>query len=225
MAVVPFNHIQKEYPAVEQMLENNSKAAVAHPMETGKSVLDGELAEAPQDVSSRWPSHGIDIFKTWCESVWRNSSEEDLSRIALFSHRNVLIKPLLALRTQTKLLRLTATAIRYLSAQKNSVEHFFGDCMANEITLGEDIVRGFLPTHKYGTIALQHQKSQRHQPRIDAIRVYAVKHGNLQALKFCMPPSGLELGAWISNQIIAGRRSTSRHRSKRKVLCSWTRPV
>lgn len=210
MAIVPFNHNQKEYQAVEQMLENHSNAVIVHPMGTDKSVIDSELAEAPQDVSFRWFSHSADIFKTSCESVRRNSPEKDLARIALFtyvkrlccsrqeretmaaqkldfvildelhrvcvSHRNVPAKPLLVLRPQTKLLGLTATAIRYLDAQKNSVEHFFGDCVANEMTLVEDIVRGFLPTHKYGTTVLQYQQ---HQLRIDVSRVYAAKHGNL----------------------------------------------
>lgn len=236
MAIVPFNHNRKEYHAVEQMLENHSNAVVVHPMGTNKSMIDGELAEAPRDVSFRWFSHSADIFKTLCERVRRNSPEKALFWTALFtyvkrlrcsrqeretiaaqkpaflilnvlhrvcvSHRNVPVKPLLALRPQTKLLRLTATAIRYLDAQKNSVEHFFEDCMANEMTLGEDIVRGVLPTHKYGTTVLQY----RHQPRIDVSRVCAAKHGNLQAPKFCVPPGGLELGAWTSNQIIARKK-------------------
>lgn len=236
MAIVPFNHNQKRYHAAEQMLENHSNAVVVHPMGTNKSMIDGELAEAPQDVSFRWFSHSADIFKTSCESVRRNSPEKDLFWTALFtyvkrlrcsrqeretmaaqkpdfiilnvlhrvcvSHRNVPEKPLLALRPQTKLLRLTATAIRYLDAQKNSVEHFFGDCIANEMTLGEDIVRGFLPTHKYGTTVLQYW----HQPGIDVSRVCAAKYGNLQAPKFCVPPGGLKLGAQTSNQIIARKK-------------------
>lgn len=163
MAIVSFNHNQKEYQAVEQMLENYSNAVVVHPMGTDKSVIDSELAEAPQDVSFRWFSHSADIFNTSCESVRRNSPEKDLARIALFtyvkrlrcsrqeretmaaqkldfvildelhrvcvSHRNVPVKPLLMLLPQTKLLGLTA-AIRYLDAQKNSMEHFFRDCVA-----------------------------------------------------------------------------------------------
>lgn len=236
MAIVPFNHNQKEYRVVEQMLENYSNAVVVHPMGTNKSMIDGELAEAPRDVSFQCFSYSADIFKTSCESVRRNSPEKALFWTALFtyvkrlccsrqkretmaaqkpdfiilnvlhrvcvSHRNVPVKPLLALRPQTKLLRLTATAIRYLDAQKNSVEHFFGDCIANEMTLGEDIVRGFLSAHQYGTTVLQY----RHRPGIDVSRVYAAKHGNLQAPKFCVPPGGLELGAWTSNQIIARKK-------------------
>lgn len=59
------------------------------------------------------------------------------------------------------------------------------------MTLGEDVVRGFLSTYKYGTMVLQHRQ---HQLRIDVSRVYAAKHGNLQAPKFCVPHQRLGVG-------------------------------
>lgn len=256
MAIVPFNHYQKEYHAVEQMLENHSNAAVVHPMGTNKSMIDGELAEAPQDVSFRWFSHSADIFKTSCESVRRNSPEKDLFWTALFtyvkrlrcsrqeretmaaqksdfiilnalhrvcvSHRNVPVKSLLALRPQTKLLGLTATAIRYLDAQKNRVEHFFGNCIANEMTLGEEISFGdfCLPIsmgRRYFSIGIS----------LELTSVVFMRRNTeiCRHLSSAYLPAGWSWGRGPAIRSSPARRSTSRHRPTRTVLHSWTKPV
>lgn len=97
------------------------------------------------------------------------------------------VETLLALCPQAKLLGLTATPIRYLDAQKDSVEHFFGDCVASEMTLGEAIVRGILPAPKYVTTVFQYQQQlQRYQARIDAIRsdgIRSIEQKYLDALR------------------------------------------
>lgn len=97
------------------------------------------------------------------------------------------VETLLSLCPQAKLLGLTATPIRYLDAQKDSVEHFFGDCVASEMTLGEAIVRGILPAPKYVTTVFQYQQQLRqYQARIDSIRsdgIRGIEQKYLDALR------------------------------------------
>lgn len=190
MAIILLNRNQKEYQVAEQMLENHSNAAVVHPMRTDKSVMDGELAKVPQDVSFRCFSYGADIFKTSCESVRRNSPKKDLARTALFTYvkrlrcsrqeRKAMAaqKPDFIILDEPHRVRVSNRnvqvefLIQYLDAQKNSVEHFFGDCVDRATVF------------RY-----------RQRPRIDISCIHAAKYGNLQAPKLCVPPGGLELGA------------------------------
>ena len=78
---------------------------------------------------------------------------DELHRVRV-SHRNVQVEFLTPM----------------LEAQKNSVEHFFGDCVDRATVY-------------------------RQRPRIDISCIHAAKYGNLQAPKLCVPPGGLELGA------------------------------
>lgn len=190
MAIILLNRSQKEYQVAEQMLEDHSNAAVVHPMRTDKSVIDGEVAETQQDASFRGFSHGANIFKTSCESVRRNSPKKDLFRTALFTcakrlqfsrlERKAMAAQKLDFIILDELHRVCVSnrnvqvefLIQYLDAQKNSVEHFFGDCVDRATVF------------RY-----------RQRPRIDISCIHAAKYGNLQAPKLCVPPGGLELGA------------------------------
>ena len=52
------------------------------------------------------------------------------------------VQRLLAMYSHSKVLGLSATAIRYLDNQRNMVEEIFEGNIASEMTLGEFIVRG-----------------------------------------------------------------------------------
>ena len=75
---------------------------------------------------------------------------------------------LLKLCPDAKLLGLTATNIRYLDNNRDMAEELFDCCVASDMTLGEAIVRGILPTPNYVTTVYQYQKDlARYQTRVD----------------------------------------------------------
>lgn len=59
------------------------------------------------------------------------------------------VTKLLAAHSSAKLLGLSATSIRYLDNQRDMAQELFDGCIASEMTLGEAIARGILPTPKY----------------------------------------------------------------------------
>lgn len=81
-----------------------------------------------------------------------------------------------------KLLGLSATSVRYLDGQRNMADELFDGNVANEMTLGEAIVRGILPAPKYVVGIYSYQKElEKYQRRIqraksrptrDAAQVY-----------------------------------------------------
>ena len=75
---------------------------------------------------------------------------------------------LLKLCPDAKLLGLTATNIRYLDNNRDMAEELFDSRVASDMTLGEAIVRGILPTPNYVTTVYQYQKDlARYQTRVD----------------------------------------------------------
>ena len=78
---------------------------------------------------------------------------------------------LLKLCPEAKLLGLTATNIRYLDNNRDMAEELFDGRVASDMTLGEAIVRGILPTPNYVTTVYQYQKDLAHyQTRVDNLR-------------------------------------------------------
>lgn len=59
------------------------------------------------------------------------------------------VAKLLEVHSSAKLLGLSATSIRYLDNQRDMAQELFDGCIASEMTLGEAIARGILPTPKY----------------------------------------------------------------------------
>lgn len=59
------------------------------------------------------------------------------------------VTKLLEAHSAAKLLGLSATSIRYLDNQRDMAQELFDGCIASEMTLGEAIARGILPTPKY----------------------------------------------------------------------------
>ena len=90
---------------------------------------------------------------------------------------------LLKLCSDAKLLGLTATNIRYLDNNRDMAEELFDSRVASDMTLGEAIVRGILPTPNYVTTVYQYQKDlARYQTRVDNLRSAGIQDVNQKYL-------------------------------------------
>jgi len=90
---------------------------------------------------------------------------------------------LLKLRPNAKLPGLTATDIRYLDNNRDMAEELFDGHIANEMTLGEAVVRGILPTPKYVTTVYQYQKTlAKYQVRVGNLRTPGIQDANQKYL-------------------------------------------
>ena len=90
---------------------------------------------------------------------------------------------LLKLCSDAKLLGLTATNIRYLDNNRDMAEELFDSRVASDMTLGEAIVRGILPTPNYVTTVYQYQKDlARYQTRVDNLRSPGIQDVNQKYL-------------------------------------------
>lgn len=63
MAIQLFEHNQRAYIAVEDMLARVGKAAVIHPTGTGKSYIAFKLIESHPDASFLWLSPSDYIYE------------------------------------------------------------------------------------------------------------------------------------------------------------------
>ena len=99
-------------------------------------------------------------------------------------HWGESVRSLLELCPQAKLLGLTATNIRYLDNNRDMAEELFDGHVASEMTLGEAIVRGILPTPKYVTTVFRYQKElAKYQARVDSLRSLGVQDVNQKYLE------------------------------------------
>ena len=90
---------------------------------------------------------------------------------------------LLRLCPDARLLGLTATNIRYLDNNRDMAEELFDSRVASDMTLGEAIVRGILPTPNYVTTVYQYQKDlARYQTRVDNLRSAGIQDVNQKYL-------------------------------------------
>ena len=90
---------------------------------------------------------------------------------------------LLKLCPEAKLLGLTATNVRYLDNNRDMAEELFDGRVASDMTLGEAIVRGILPTPNYVTTVYQYQKDlARYQTRVDNLRTPGIQDVNQKYL-------------------------------------------
>ena len=90
---------------------------------------------------------------------------------------------LLKLCPEAKLLGLTATNVRYLDNNRDMAEELFDGRVASDMTLGEAIVRGILPTPNYVTTVYQYQKDlARYQTRVDNLRSAGIQDINQKYL-------------------------------------------
>ena len=94
------------------------------------------------------------------------------------------VRKLLELCPDAKLLGLTATNIRYLDNNRDMAEELFDGHIASEMTLGEAIVRGILPTPKYVTTVFRYQNElAKYQARVDSLRSPGVQDANQKYLE------------------------------------------
>ncbi|WP_302275117.1 Helicase associated domain protein [Faecalibacterium prausnitzii] len=90
---------------------------------------------------------------------------------------------LLKLCLDAKLLGLTATNIRYLDNNRNMAEELFDGHIASDMSIGEAVVRGILPTPKYVTTVYQYQKTlAKYQARVDNLRAPGIQDVNQKYL-------------------------------------------
>lgn len=97
-----------------------------------------------------------------------------------------------------KLLGLSATNVRYLDNMRDMADELFEGHIASEISLGEAIVRGILPTPKYVTTVFRYQNElERYQKQVRTMRPAALRDVNqkyLDALRRALEQAdGLEL--------------------------------
>lgn len=174
MSIHLFEHNQKAYEAVTEMLEKDGMAAVIHPTGTGKSMIAFKLVEEHPLNHFLWLSPSEYIYQTQVEnlnmkfpnilfmSYSRLMKNEDCIEtlhpdyiILDEFHRcgarewGKSIKKLLDTYPDARRLGLSATNIRYLDNQRNMAEEIFNGKIASEMTLGEAIVREILPEPKY----------------------------------------------------------------------------
>ena len=174
-----FEHNETAYISAVQMLTETGKAAVIHPTGTGKSFIAFKLCEDNADKKICWLSPGEYIFKTQCENLTATGSAVPnniafftYAKLMLMTDAELeKIKPdyiildefhrcgaemwgqgvkrLLNMYSDTPVLGLTATNIRYLDNRRDMADELFNGNIASEMTLGEAIVRGILNPPKY----------------------------------------------------------------------------
>ena len=174
MSIHLFEHNQKAYEAVTEMLEKDGMAAVIHPTGTGKSMIAFKLVEEHPLNHFLWLSPSEYIYQTQVENLnmkFPNIQFMSYSRLMKNKDRIETLYPdyiildefhrcgarewgksigkLLNTYPDARRLGLSATNIRYLDNQRNMAEEIFNGKIASEMTLGEAIVREILPEPKY----------------------------------------------------------------------------
>ncbi len=200
MAIMLYEHNLTAYQAALSFMNKAGKAAIIHPTGTGKSFIGFKLAEDHPDARILWLSPSEYIVKTQLENLRKEGGEEGNNIIFLTYARLMLmteeeigslhpdfcimdeyhrcgarqwqtgVNRLIQSYPQAKLLGLSATNIRYLDNQRDMAEELFDGNIASEMTLGETIVRGILPSPVYVLSVYAYQKElERYRNRIDAI--------------------------------------------------------
>ena len=174
MSIHLFEHNQKAYEAVTEMLEKDGMAAVIHPTGTGKSMIAFKLVEEHPLNHFLWLSPSEYIYQTQVENLnMKFPNIQFMSYSRLMKNEDCIetlhpdyiildefhrcgarewgksIKKLLDTYPDARRLGLSATNIRYLDNQRNMAEEIFNGKIASEMTLGEAIVREILPEPKY----------------------------------------------------------------------------
>ncbi|MDO4174044.1 MAG: Helicase associated domain protein [Eubacteriales bacterium] len=213
MSVELFAHNRQAYESARVMLERDKKAAIIHPTGTGKSFIGFQLAEDHCDQVICWLSPSEYIVHTqmenWKEAGGNtlanicfftyarlmNLTETEMEEI----HPDYIVldefhrcgaemwgegvHKLLKLFANVPILGLSATAIRYLDNQRDMAEELFDRRIASEISLGEAIVRGILPTPKYVTTIFHYQKElEKYQNRVFTMRSTGIRDINQKYL-------------------------------------------
>ncbi|MFI3227931.1 MAG: Helicase associated domain protein [Clostridia bacterium] len=198
-----YEHNEQAYKSVVERFEKVNKTSVIHPTGTGKSYIAFRLCEENPDKKICWLSPSEYIFKTQIESLLHKGEDVPQNiqfftyakLIYMTETEFEEIKPdfiildefhrcgaelwgekvelLLENNQNSKVLGLTATHIRYLDNARDMVDEIFDGDIASEITLGEAIVRGILPTPKYIT-AIYEKAIERYETKVKKLKNKAV---------------------------------------------------
>jgi len=183
-----FAHNRSAYDAAVAMLAENGKAAIIHPTGTGKSFIGFKLCEDHPEKTVCWLSSSEYIFKTQIENWKQAGGAElgnmrffTYAKLTLMTEEDLsLIEPdyiildefhragakawgtgvrnLLEAYSDTPVLGLSATNIRYLDDRRDMADELFDGNVASEMTLGEAIVRGILAAPKYVVSLFSYQQ-------------------------------------------------------------------
>lgn len=172
-----YEHNQRAYEAVLDILVEAGKAVVIHPTGTGKSFIAFKLVEDHPNEHFVWLSPSENIYRTQLENTGETFPNiQFITYAKLMNMENAKIETLnpdfiimdelhrcgapmwqrgverlLEAYPNAQLLGLTATPIRYLDNQRDMSQELFDGCVADEMTLGEAIATGILPAPKYVT--------------------------------------------------------------------------
>ena len=214
MAIELFKHNQEAYTAVVQMLQATGKAAVIHPTGTGKSFVAFKLCEDHQEKTICWFSPSSYIFETQLENwknaggsdlgnirffTYARLINMTPDEIAAIQPEYIIldefhrcgadmwgqgVQNLLNVFSNTPVLGLSATAIRYLDNQRDMADELFDGNVASEMTLGEAIVRGILNPPKYVLSVFSYRKDlEKYEKRIQRAKSKAVRDEGEQYLE------------------------------------------
>lgn len=201
-----FEHNRTAYDKVCAMLAARGKAAVVHPTGTGKSFIAFKLAEDNPSSRVLWLSPSEYIFRTQLENLKRACGVElsnisfltyaklmlaDEEMIKAYSLDYIIldefhrcgaemwgkgVERLLSLYSQTPVLGLSATNIRYLDNHRDMADELFDGNIASEMTLGEAVVRGILTPPEYVLSVYSCSKDiEKYQTRIRKAKTKAMR--------------------------------------------------
>lgn len=200
MGIQLFKHNAEAYSRAVRLLENTGRAAVIHPTGTGKTYIAFKLCEDNAGSRILWLSPSEYIFKTQLENARRdgfsaknitfltysallNRTDEDI--VALAPDFIVLdefhragaeewgrrVKYLLDYYAGIPVLGLSATNVRYLDNSRDMAEELFEGNVVSQMTLGEAIVRGILPSPKYITALYEYgEQLKKYERKVSHIK-------------------------------------------------------
>lgn len=141
-----------------------------------------------ENLSDASPDTILDNVKYFTYARLMNMTDEEIAEItpdyivldefhrAGAEYWGAGVQKLLSAYPQSRLLGLSATAIRYLDNQRNMADELFDGNIASEMTLGEAIVRGILNPPKYVLSIFSYQDSLvKYEMRVKKAQNKAVK--------------------------------------------------
>ena len=198
LKLYPHNH--EAYIKVEQMLQEQGKAAVVHPTGTGKSYIAFALIISHPDKTFLWLSpnkyiyttqievlrkgqgitlHNV-VFRTyaWVTYNWKRLLDMAFDYVILDEFHRLGAKcwgegvmQVLGNFPNAKVLGITATKIRYLDKKRDMAEELFEGAVASEMSVSEAMARGILPVPHYVVSAYSyHETLEQLQERVNGIR-------------------------------------------------------
>lgn len=130
---------------------------------------------------------------------------------------------LLELCLNAKILRLTATSIQYLDNNRGMAKGLYCGYIANEMTLGEAVVRGILLAPKYVTTVYQYQKTlAKYQAWVDNLRALGIQDVNKRIWAPCAGHRNRQT-VWTGSLPIISRISTACTSCSASTRSTWVK--